>query len=139
MQNFNVAMSQTRVFGICRLSSSCENGKKVFFRNGLNKSHVITNCLFSCTDYNSGPLSVFQLLDTLEQHPICYMQFIHTTLQFVVKYNFSQPGELTVQLYSWCCLYCFTKSAVNHVHSELSYNEFLVITISWLKQTVFHV
>ncbi|XP_060607409.1 importin-11-like isoform X2 [Ruditapes philippinarum] len=34
------------------------------------------------------------LLDTMEHHPVCYMQFIQRTLQFVVRYNFTQAGLL---------------------------------------------
>ncbi|KAL4228026.1 Importin-11 [Mactra antiquata] len=34
------------------------------------------------------------LLDSLEHHPVCYVQFIHKTLEFVVRYNFSNTGLL---------------------------------------------
>lgn len=34
------------------------------------------------------------LLDSLEHHPVCYVQFIQRTLELVVRYNFSRAGLL---------------------------------------------
>lgn len=49
-----------------------------------------------------------QLLDLIEMHPVSYVQFLKTTLNFVVQYNFTAKGKcyilFTVLLAAGKCL-----------------------------------
>lgn len=60
---------------ICQDIIGCLKGR---VERGLNVSWLV--CLF------------LQLLDLLENHPVSYIRFIHTTLQFVLTYNFTTKG-----------------------------------------------
>ena len=58
--------------------------------------NIVLNTLTILTDVQF--YSQFQLLDVLEMHPEFYIQFIQSSLQLAVTYNFTESGTGNLEL-----------------------------------------